>query len=79
VLYSPPAETARPERTAVSIKKAIVSGVRDSSCRQLVLIGGFLAIKILEAEARPTAMAIEITTPLRQREYDKAINREQSL
>jgi hypothetical protein len=40
-LYSPPIETARPERMAVSIRKAVVSGAQDSSYRQLVLIGGF--------------------------------------
>ena len=62
-LYSPPAETARPERTAVSIRKAVVSGARDSSCRQSVLIGGFPAIRILETEARPAAIAIEIIAP----------------
>ena len=61
---SPPTETAQPERMAVSIRKAVVSGARDSSYRQLVPTGGFLAIRILEAKARPTTMAIEIVTPL---------------
>jgi hypothetical protein len=42
----------------------------------LVLTGGFLAIRILETEARPVAMAVEIATPLQQREYDKAMDRE---
>ena len=61
---------------AVSVRKAVVSGARDSSCRQSVPIGGFPAIKILETEARPAAMAVEIAVPLRRREYDKAIDRE---
>ena len=43
-----------------------------SQSRQVV----FPAIRILETEARPAAMAVEIAVPLRRREYDKAIDRE---
>jgi hypothetical protein len=63
---------------AVSVRKAVVSGARDSSYQQLVPIGGFPAIRILEAKARPATMAVEIATPLQQREYNKAIDREYS-
>jgi hypothetical protein len=36
----------------------------------------FLVIRILKTKVRPTAMAIEIATPLWRREYNKAIDKE---